>query len=300
MNAGIVTGALVGLGVLGVVRGLRDAPPSLDALAAIIDRPPATVPAGSGPVTLPGHAGARLVTRVERSRVPTHPRWADLQSCLAVTGESTDQLATKMVMASAAGVVGLPVIWFMFRELGATVPLGLAVVAAVVAGTLCALAPMISLVGRAGKRRTHFRSVVSTFVDLVVLSLAGGVGIEGSLLAASQASSDWAVRRVNRVLVRARDRGESPWHALGRLGHELGVAELVELSASLQLAGTEGTRIRESLSARAASLRRHEQAEIESAANTTTERLFLPGALLMIGFLLFTGYPAFSRILGGW
>jgi hypothetical protein len=30
-----------------------------------------------------------------------------------------------------------------------------------------------------------------------------------------------------------------------------------------------------------------------------TERLFVPGALLLLGFLLFIGYPAFHRILGG-
>jgi tight adherence protein C len=46
-------------------------------------------------------------------------------------------------------------------------------------------------------------------------------------------------------------------------------------------------------------LRRHEQADAESAANATTERLFLPGALLLLGFLVFIGYPAFQRVLGG-
>jgi hypothetical protein len=30
-----------------------------------------------------------------------------------------------------------------------------------------------------------------------------------------------------------------------------------------------------------------------------TERLFVPGALLLIGFLCFVGYPALTRILGG-
>ena len=77
------------------------------------------------------------------------------------------------------------------------------------------------------------------------------------------------------------------------------VPELVELATTVQLAGTEGARIRQSLTARAASLRRHEQADAESAANAMTERLFLPGALLLLGFLLFIGYPAFQRILGG-
>ncbi len=119
------------------------------------------------------------------------------------------------------------------------------------------------------------------------------------MLAASQVSSDWAARRMDRALRRARDSGQSPWAALGRLGEQVGVPELVELSTTLQLAGTEGARIRQSLSARAVALRRHEQADAESEANAVTERLFLPGALLLIGFLVFIGYPAFARILGG-
>jgi Flp pilus assembly protein TadB len=148
-------------------------------------------------------------------------------------------------------------------------------------------------------RRHHVRVVVGTFVDLVVLSLAGGVGIEGALLAAAEISPDWAARRIARALHLARDTGEPSWEALSALGDELGVAELTELAATLQLAGTEGARVRQSLSARATSLRRHEQAEAESAANAMTERLFLPGALLLLGFLLFIGYPAVSRILTG-
>jgi len=80
---------------------------------------------------------------------------------------------------------------------------------------------------------------------------------------------------------------------------ELGIPELVELATTVQLAGTEGARIRQSLTARGESLRRHEQAEAESAANAMTERLFLPGALLLLGFLVFIGFPAVHRILGG-
>jgi Flp pilus assembly protein TadB len=164
---------------------------------------------------------------------------------------------------------------------------------------LAAGVPVMTVIRGARARRQHFRTVVSSFVDLVVLSLAGGVGVEGALLTASQVSSDWASARMANVLLRARDSGQPPWSALDQLGEALGVPELEELSSTLQLAGTEGARIRQSLSARAASLRRHDQAEAESSANAVTERLFLPGALLLVGFLLFVGYPAFSRILGG-
>jgi Flp pilus assembly protein TadB len=156
-----------------------------------------------------------------------------------------------------------------------------------------------ALFRRAGERRRHVRVVVGSFVDLVVLSLAGGVGIDGALHAASQVTPDWAARRLSKALLVARDRGTTPWDALAGLGAELGVDELVELATTVQLAGTEGARIRQALTARGASLRRHEQAEAESAANAMTERLFFPGALLLLGFLLFIGYPAIQRILGG-
>jgi Flp pilus assembly protein TadB len=162
-----------------------------------------------------------------------------------------------------------------------------------------ALLPIVDVVHRARDRRRHFRLVVGSFVDLVVLGLAGGMGIEGALFSASQVSTDWAAQRIVRSLLTARDSGASPWSALAVLGQETGVTELVELSTTLQLAGTEGARIRQSLQNRAASLRRHEQADEESAANALTERLFVPGALLLVGFLLFIGYPAFTRILGG-
>jgi Flp pilus assembly protein TadB len=162
-----------------------------------------------------------------------------------------------------------------------------------------ALVPFLVLRAEAEERRHHFRNVIGTYVDLVVLSLAGGAGIEGSLLSASNVNSDWATKRMAKALLLARDTGEAAWEALSELGRELAVPELIELSATLQLAGTEGARVRQSLSARAASLRRHEQAEAESAANAMTERLFLPGTLLLLGFLLFIGYPAFNRILAG-
>ena len=83
------------------------------------------------------------------------------------------------------------------------------------------------------------------------------------------------------------------------LGVDLGVSELEELAAAVGLAGQEGARIRSSLAAKASTARRHELAEAESEANTVTERLFLPGVLLLTGFILFIGYPAVARILGG-
>lgn len=308
MTVVIVVGAVAGFGVLGVIQGLRARPPvTLEELAAIVDGTVEVhfglVPGmagGSGRVHRSERVGAVVLARFQLSSLVDHPHWSRVLASLAVTGESAEQLATKVMVAGAIGLLAPPTLWLVILSAGSTVPAGIPILVGLVAGPLCAAGPLVALAEKAKERRRHFRVVVGSFVDLVVLSLAGGVGIEGALLAASQVSPDWAIRQMSRVLVQARDSGESPWRALGRLGNRFAVPELVELSSSLQLAGTEGAKIRQSLSARAVSMRRHEQAEAESAANAMTERLFLPGALLLIGFLFFVGYPAFSRILGSW
>ncbi len=89
------------------------------------------------------------------------------------------------------------------------------------------------------------------------------------------------------------------WKHMGELGEELDLPELVELSVVVGLASSEGARIRTTLSSKAASMRKRELAEAETRANRATERLFLPSMLLLFGFLIFIGYPATTRILGG-
>jgi Flp pilus assembly protein TadB len=141
--------------------------------------------------------------------------------------------------------------------------------------------------------------VICSFLDLVVLGLGGGMGIESALFTAAQLGENAMSRRLVAELSLCRDAGEPPWEALERLGDALGIDELCELAATARLAGTEGARVRTTLAARAASIRRHELANEEAEANALTEKLFVPGAFLLVGFLLFIGYPAFTRITSG-
>jgi len=299
----VLVGIMAGLGCVGVLVGSRGTRPSLDAVAGAVDRPLApsdptrlTAPVPHGPSR---RIGVAAVALGERHGLSSHPRWSSIEAALDITGRTLEQTATTMALGGAAGLLVPPMLWLLAAGAGVDLPLAVAVLCAAL-GVLGGLGgPLVLLLRQARERRRHFRVFIGTFVDLVVLGLAGGVGVEGAMLAASQVSSDWAARRMDRALRRARDSGQSPWAALGRLGEQVGVPELVELSTTLQLAGTEGARIRQSLSARAVALRRHEQADAESEANAVTERLFLPGALLLIGFLVFIGYPAFARILGG-
>jgi len=295
MTVVVGLGLLMGIGCLGIAYGLRSATPSLDVVLTTWQRGP------DGPLrtpttgTIARRLGAETTAWAERSGWYGHPRAVSLRTALAITDMAPDLLATRILVLGAAALLLPPLLWLGCLAVGLSLPLLVPLLLIALSVVLAIGLPVVALFRMANERRRHFRVVV----DLVVLGLAGGVGVEGALHAATQVSPDWAARRMARVLLTARDRGMSPWTALAGLGVELGVQELVELSAIVQLAGTEGARIRQTLSARAASLRRHEQAEAESAANAVTERLFLPGALLLLGFLLFIGYPAVERILGG-
>lgn len=303
MTVAIFLGFSVGFGMVGVAYGLRSRRMSLDGVLEAWERPADSRVGRSGADVADGSIADRLGTpivgRILRSGWSGH-RWVRrAHSDLEITGTSPEEFVSRIVVLAGCCAIGPLVLWLLAAMAGAGIPTAVAALGVVVGVPAAAALSVAGLLGRAADRRRHFRVVIGSFVDLVVLSLAGGVGIEGALHSASQASTDWAAQRMARALLAARDSGDAPWAALEALGRELGIPELVELATTVQLAGTEGARIRDSLTARAASLRRHEQADAESAANAMTERLFLPGALLLLGFLLFIGYPAFQRILGG-
>ena len=297
MNAAIFCGLFFGLGVAGLIRGVRPARPLLDAsgLDALSVGSSRGKPAARWS-DLVGASGAVWAKEVGLLRGRF---WERVTTAMAVVDVGAEEVALQTVQAVGTALLLPVVVWGLLQAGGIDLPLLVPLGVLLVLVPVGACVPFLVLYREAAERRRQVRIVVGSFVDLVVLGLAGGVGIEGALQSAAAASSDWVSMRIRRALAMAQDSGEPSWSALGRLGEHLGVPELTELAATIRLAGTEGARVRRSLSARASALRRHEQAEAETEANTVTERLFLPGALLLVGFLLFVGYPAFSRILTG-
>ena len=152
--------------------------------------------------------------------------------------------------------------------------------------------PDFLLRDEAEKRRRAFRHALSSYLDLVNVLLAGGAGIETALYAAADAGDGWGYQTIRGELRRARLTGQSPWDTFAVLADDLGINELAELAANVSLAGSHGARIRASLAAKADTLRGHQVAETEAAAEAATERMTIPVAVLLFGFLLFIAYPA--------
>lgn len=138
----------------------------------------------------------------------------------------------------------------------------------------------------------------AVFLDLVNVLLAGGAGVETAILAAASTGDGWAFSEIRLSIAKSQSARQSYWDGLRELGNSLGVNSLVEVANSVQLAGEHGARIRQSLSAKATSLRQKNMARIEYEAEQRTEKMGLPIVLLFLGFILLIGYPAFVGTIG--
>ena len=221
-----------------------------------------------------------------------------LNSDLSVLGHSLERHLVASLLLGLLGF-GAPL---LVTALGALAgrPMGsLPLLACLVLGAAMAALPTARLRSRAAQARRDFRHVVGSFLDLVSMSLSAGRGVPEALDAASALSDDPAMARIRDALAAARLRGETPWAAMGRLGTTLRIDELRDLSAALALVAEDGAKIRESLSARATSMRRRELADAEGRAGENSESMLVAQLVIAIGFIVFLVYPALSGIMGG-
>ncbi len=238
--------------------------------------------------------GARIGDTLETQgyRLPR-----SLEVDLGMVGQSPEMFLARTVAAALLGAV-LPntvlVPWALLGLVSFAVPFWLVLIGAAVG----ALVPYTRLRAEAEEKRRAFRHMVSAFLDLVSMNLAGGRGVPEALQAASNISDSWGMVRIRDTLEAARLQGTTPWAALGQLGEEVDVDELRDLSAALALVAEDGAKVRESLTARASSMRHRELADAEAKAEARSQSMLVAQLLLCAGFLVFLVYPAIARILG--
>jgi tight adherence protein C len=216
---------------------------------------------------------------------------------LGLVGQSVETYLANTLLGAVAGCF-LPFLALgpmaAVGGLSITVPLWLTLAGAAVG----ALLPVSVLRRKAAARRRDFRHVVGSFLDLVAMNLAGGRGVPEALQAATSISDGWAMVRIRDALEAARLQGTTPWAALGALGDELEIDELRDLAAALALVAEDGAKVRDSLTARASSMRRRELADAEGRAAARSQSMLVAQLLLCVGFLVFLTYPALARVLG--
>lgn len=294
MSSAILLGVATAAGLLLLLSGLMPQRPPLAVALAQLHRPRA------------GHSEQQedtfLIRFVGRPLAKTSLATRFARRCtsdLRVTARTAEDLLAKQGMCAIAGLVWAPAIVGLMELGGVSVSLLLPLWCSAAMALGGFFVPLLSLKVAAVERRRGFRHALSCFLDLVAVRLAGGAGVESALSSSAQGGQGWAFAEIRQALAEARLMGEAPWTGLDRLGTELRVNELNELAASVTLAGDEGARVRGSISAKARSIRVRGLADAESAAQSASERMSLPIVLLMLGFVVFLGYPAVMQVLTG-
>jgi tight adherence protein C len=282
MTVAALLGLTVGLGLWLAATAIRPRPTPLGHVLAALHRPATPIPTGprwTGRL-LHGAAAVGIV-------VPSQ--------ALALAGSTPHRWARDKVLATAAGACVPAAAVAALTAVGLDPPAAVWL-AAPVGAAVGFVWPDLRLAEQLKARRTGFAHALSAYLDLVNVILAGGGGIETALLAAADAGDGWAFARLRHALERARRLNRPLWTAFDDLGAELGVDELRDLASAIGLAGAHGARIRSSLAVKADTMRAHQIAATEAAAEATTERMNVPTAVLLLGFLLFIVFPAVTAI----
>jgi tight adherence protein C len=221
-----------------------------------------------------------------------------LRSRLALVDRSFESYLASKVLLGLLGLLFAPLLLLVLTVSGLHLTVVVPVWAGLGLGAVFFLLPDVELKQQVEKRRRDFRHAIGAFLDLVSMNLSGGRGVPEALLAASEIGTGWAMWRIRDALVNARITGQTPWQALGALGEEIGADELRDLSAALSLVADDGAKVRESLSTRAASLRRRELADLQGEAGERSQSMLVAQMLLCGAFLIFLVYPAVRVMLG--
>jgi tight adherence protein C len=283
----VLAGGVTGRGVALFVAGLN---PPRPALAEVLDRL-------SRPAALPvtGRRRVDLAVAAPLSRLGL-PR-ARTRTDLAILDRDPAEYLAQQIVITVAGmlILGLlPVLW----GLGGQLPLWLALFGAGMALRYT----HARLHTAAEAHRDQMRETLSTLLDLVGGSLAGGAGVEQALDDTMDELSGWAATRIRRELAAAaQTRGRQrvhTWNALRDLGAQIGVDELTELAtATEQAAG--GAPVAETMAVVARTMRGRTTAEMERQANAKSAQMALPIMLFGLGYLIFLLYAAMGAISVG-
>jgi Flp pilus assembly protein TadB len=282
----VVAGVLAGLGCWLVIRELIPAGPSL---RAAIDR------LGSGG----GRADqATFSVRLGRRLAAATPWLPAPMTDLRLLGQDP---AAWLVRKVSYGVLGLALVSTMSALVllgGHWLPWMVPVGGPLALGAAMFFLPDVVTRVNAKEKRADFRHALTSYLDLVALERGAGAAPTEALEAAAEVGGGWAFERIGAALDQARKASRPPWDGLARLASEIGVTELGDLAEIAEVAGQEGARILETLTARAESMRAQALAAAKAQAGARSTTMVLPIALLAGGFLVLLIFPDFYRLFG--
>ncbi|MGW7362933.1 type II secretion system F family protein [Streptomyces sp. NPDC054841] len=288
----VLTGGTIGAGLALLVRELLRSQP---ALAVALER---TAP---GRLTLPGAEpelsrdevwGRWLLARLGRLpgvRIPAKN--------LALLGQGSGQFMLKKTALAGFGLLCPVLVTIPWIVAGVSVPFYVpAVVGLAIAGLLF-ITPDLAVRDQAKRAREEFAHALAAYLDLVALKRAADAGPAEALEKAAAVSRGWPFLYLQGALRRARLEKIPPWQALEDLKHQYDLPALDDVADIMRGSATDGAAVYMALRARTAALNTELLASQAAEANTVSEKMTAPGALLAVLVMLLMAFPAVIRML---
>lgn len=291
-------GAGFGLGLTALIYGIR--PPAVglaEAERILAIEPPAETPA-SAAAAQPG-LERRLTAPATRALSAFGLPGDRLATDLALTGQDAESFLTKKVTAAVAGLL-MPALFQLMLTLGGVrLPSPVVVGMGLVLGAALFLVPDFDTRAKARAARAESRAALGALLSFASTSLQSGDGIEEALASAAAVGDGPSFARFRAAAMKSRLSRRSIWDCYSELGDEIDLPELSELGASIRLAGAQGARVADSLTAKSTALRGRLQADSEGHAASATETMHIPVGLMLLAFFLILGFPSVYRIMIG-
>jgi len=223
--------------------------------------------------------------------------YTSLRQDVALNGQSFDAtIGRKVIVAGLGFLIGLITTVFL-TVAGLQLPLGVPVVVSLLFAAGFFFIPDFDARTAAAKRRKEFKRALSAYLDWVSLQMSGKAAAEQALPEAAKIGSGWPLALIRHTVTHATRSGQDVWVGLTELGERIGVTPLRELGTLVQLVAHDGAQVRDTLSARAASLRAEELADAEGTAGKRDQSMLMAQILLGVGFAVFLGYPAITNFM---
>ncbi|MFI1154753.1 type II secretion system F family protein [Streptomyces sp. NPDC020817] len=291
--AAILSGAAIGAGGALLIREVLRPAPALGPALRRLNQPaqaPAATPAGGAGADRDERWGQWLLERladVPGVRIP----YKDL----ALTGATPARFVLTKVALAGAGLLLPPLSTVPLLLLG--LPLYLPAIVGILAAVVLWFAPDLALRDKAKRARTEFAHAMAAYLDLVALRRAGNVSAEQAMEQAATVGQGWAFQRIQAALAQSRVDKVAHWESLARLTAELDLPVMDDLAAIMRQSADDGASVYTTLRSRARNLRTELLAQQAADANSDSEKMTAPGALLAVLVMLLIAFPAIIRML---
>ncbi len=254
------------------------------------------------------HASTHLPPEPSADRETRLGRWAEQHlpgmvwgtppvKDLTLLGRTTASLYGSKIISATLGLLLVPILSVATMMIGLPVSMPIPLLGSLGFAALMWWLPNHELRDKARKAREEFSYALGAFVEMVALERLAGATVPQALIRAADTGDSWVFQRLSATLRRTQYTGQNPWDALADLGASIDLPDLVDLADIMRLGGSDGTRVYDSLRARAATMRNATLNAQISRANAAGERIAVPVAGLVLVLALTLVIPAILRMI---